>query len=78
MVREDLASAYVLAGSLVSFLRARGGLALVRQAWTSGLDQVVLPATSDLTRTDWRTYVEGATVGQPGIRPDSLARFGCG
>jgi hypothetical protein len=78
LVREDLASAYVVAGSLVSFLRARGGLPLVRQAWTSGWDLVELPATSDPTRTDWRTYVERATPGQPGIRPDSLARFGCG
>ena len=78
MVREDLASAYVLAGSLVSFLRARGGMPLVRQAWTLEPDLIDLPATSDLTRTDWRTYVERATVGQPGIRLDSLARFGCG
>jgi hypothetical protein len=78
LVREDLASAYVLAGSLVSFLRARGGVPLVRQAWTLGVDLLDLPATSDLTRTDWRTYVESATVGQPGTRPDSLARFGCG
>jgi hypothetical protein len=78
LVREDLASAYALAGSLVSFLRARGGIPLVRQAWTSGVDLVDLPAASHLTLTDWRTYVERATVGQPGIRPDSLARFGCG
>ena len=78
LVREDLASAYVLAGSLVSFLRARGGVPLVRQAWKLEPDLVDLPATSDLTRSDWRTYVERVTVGQPGIRPDSLARFGCG
>jgi hypothetical protein len=78
MVREDLASAYVLAGSLVNFLRARGGIPLVRQAWTLGADLVDQPASSDLTRTDWRTYVERASVGLPGIRLDSLARFGCG
>ena len=78
LVREDLASAYALAGSLVNFLLARGGVPLVRQAWTLGADLVDLPATSDLARTDWRTYVEWATVGQPSIRPDSLARFGCG
>jgi hypothetical protein len=78
LVREDLASAYGLAGSLVSFLLARGGVPLVRQTWTVGADLIDLPATSDLTRTDWRTYVESATVGQPSIHPDSLARFGCG
>ena len=78
LVREDLASAYGLAGSLVSFLLARGGVPLVRQAWALGADMLDLRATSDLTRTNWRTYVEWATVGQPSIRPDSLARFGCG
>jgi hypothetical protein len=78
LVREDLAGAYGLAGSLVSFLLARGGVPLVRRAWTLDVDELDLPATSDVTRTNWRTYVEWATVGLPSIRPDSLARFGCG
>lgn len=78
LVREDLASAYVVAGSIVSFLRARGGVPLVRQAWTTGADLPDLPATADLTQTNWRTWVESESAGQPGIRPDSLARFGCG
>lgn len=78
LVREDRAGTYALAGSLVSFLLTRGGVPLVRRAWALGPAVLDLDATSDLTRTDWRTYVERAAVGQPSIRPDSLARFGCG
>jgi hypothetical protein len=74
LVRENITSAYALAGSLVNFLRERGGLPLVRQAWESEAELLDLPATSD----QWRTSVEQATVGQPSVHPDSLARFGCG
>jgi hypothetical protein len=74
LVREDLAGTYALAAGLVNFLRERGGMPLVRQAWTSGADLIDQQATSD----DWRAYVERATAGQPGVRPDLFARVGCG
>ncbi len=74
LVTEHLSSAYVLAESLVQFLRSRGGLTLVRQAWTSEADLVDQASTSD----QWRAFVEAATTGQAGVRADSFARLGCG
>lgn len=73
------ASAYVLAGSVISYLYETGGAEAVRRIWASGA--VATPGavwTGDTVTARWRAYVERAAAQEPGLPPASLVRFGCG
>jgi hypothetical protein len=80
-----LASAYVLAGSLVEFLWNTRGRDGVRRVW-QGAEPLVSPGrtvlgmldpAADVTRA-WRAYVERAAGSRQGLSAEALHRYGCG
>ena len=85
MVDVHLASAYVLAGSLIEFLWSTRGRDGVRRVW-QGTDSLANPGGTalgfpnpfaDLDRA-WRAYTERVAGTRQGVSAASLERHGCG
>jgi hypothetical protein len=70
--------AYALAASFVNFVYDRGGAEALHVLRRDGSPPSRLfPAMDSLTEP-WRTYVEHAAAGKPGLSPSALDAGGCG
>jgi hypothetical protein len=70
--------AYILAGSMISFVYDKGGAQALHALWIGGIPPAEFAIPGETLSVAWRRYVERRAASKPGLLVAALDSRGCG